>query len=307
MSQKKSVIELLDAHVSFLGQFVQTLKELYQITQQPFIAFTDDQRNQLRMSWISVYGISLSDIIDAIGQLPILSIVPDSEDSETFIKNRQLTQKAVALWLKQLIVNPTCSCELEDRATALSLEYTDSTYAIAIMWVFTLKLAELVYPHSQDLKTFFPSPEVLWGCCIVSANRGSTREAGLTGNPVIRSKTQFLKFTSSSIRHFEDFAICANEQKQLFAEQVGLLDHSEHLFDLLLAEAARLQWENDSIYGQDENFYEKFLALLRQLTNFIKNHDYFQNNYLLPDGKIFTTQRNLKIPKIYRSPKSKSL
>jgi hypothetical protein len=56
------------------------------------------------MSWISVYGIELSDIIDAIGQLPTLPILPDSDDSKAFIENQKLTQKAVALWLKQLIV-----------------------------------------------------------------------------------------------------------------------------------------------------------------------------------------------------------
>ncbi|BAU12281.1 hypothetical protein LEP3755_28100 [Leptolyngbya sp. NIES-3755] len=50
------------------------------------------------------------------------------------------------------------SFELEDRPTALALEYTDSTYPIAMMWLFTLKLAEFVYPHSQDLKSLFPSP-----------------------------------------------------------------------------------------------------------------------------------------------------
>ena len=161
MLQEKPVIELLNSYVSFLGKFLQALRDIHQKTQQPFIPFTDAQRNQLMMSWISVYGVQLADVIDTIRQLPILPILADSDDSEAFIKNQQFTQKAVALWLKQLIVDPTCSCELGDRPTALALEYTDSTYPIALMWLFTLKLAELVYPHSQDLKALFPSPVAL--------------------------------------------------------------------------------------------------------------------------------------------------
>jgi hypothetical protein len=304
MAYKKSTIDLLNSHVSFLGQLIDSLSNQIHPSEQSILWLNKTQIEQLSDSWSSVCEIQLVDIINVIEQLPILPIIPDTDDAGEYIECERLNHRALALWLRQMLLQPTFSCDLEDRSIALPVNHVDENFSIARMWIVWLRLAEIVYPYSKDLQLLFPSSYVLWGCCYLSAERFRCREHGLTGEPVIRTKTDILKFVTKSLQHMEDPSLYRTEQMQLTAQQIGLLDRSEHLADLLVNEAMRLQLERDDVYGKDQNLYEYSLRLMRFLINFAKKQDYFQDSYLLPNGDIFTTAKNVKPPKRYRHPKS---
>jgi hypothetical protein len=292
---------------------------------------------QLIQSYLSVSKLELSELIDALEELPIIPILPDTNNMKHFLKNRQSAYKAQAVWLKAILLDPSTTIiidsskkkfsiedmEIKDKAqnelpkfsTDLHFNFLQSGSHAAALSYTTLQLARKTFSWSNDLQALFPSAEVLWICCEFSESRLFCRESGITGKPVIRSKTRTLDYTTEFIEKFQNLELVI--QAKVTEDNYHIIEPSESIANILFSEASRLyNLDNSEINNYLEQcffdsgvrkdyleYYEDYWRFLRCLKNKIKNNSRFQWHYLLPDDQAFKTEQNNKIPKEFAPPR----
>lgn len=326
---RKSPTALIDHHVSVVGEIINSLLKNQENVNPGVSPINLEQQKKLLNSYIDLSNLELKDFIDALQELPILPILPDSDELKEFIDNKRNFHKAVAIWLRAMLLDApsnktsalevlssqeqienetlkftsisfssASSTEIPKFSSDLPLEYLDRGFLYAELLKVTLNLARAVYVNSNDLICLFPSAEALWICCEFSNSRLTQREAGITSKPTIRSKRITTSFATESI---ENLAYAELEkQKKVAQANLSEVDFSENIVDLLVFEAARLHTEDRNFF--DSGIYDKFLKAIRRFNNLIKNSADFQRSYFLPAGKIFTTGLHNKIPKEFAPP-----
>lgn len=339
MSNKElsnSPTSLIDAHVSIVGKIVDLLSKQHE--KQPnenWLSLNNQKQSELIGSWSSLLKsqsslskISFPALIGTLEELPIIHILPDTDNSKMFFDQQKQRCKAKATWLKAIFLDKSINIEdieqdidFQDEynqdlkftsikftssihnespkfSSDLPLEILDRTFLEACLSKIIFDLATATYPNSNDLKTLFPSVETLWICCEFSVNRLCLREKGITGAPVIRSKRQTNDYITESIKNFLDLEI--DQQKKVVNQNLTIIDRSEHLFDLLLNESVRLRKEDSSF---DDSCYERFFEFCRYFNNITRNDSVYQISYILPNDRVFNTKQNNKIPKDFAAPK----
>jgi hypothetical protein len=343
MSNKSSNAALINSHISILGEIIESLSQQYEKQKTNLLPFSSQQQEQLIKSWLALLKLKLPEMIDAIEELPIIPILPDSDNLKAYLEEWQLYNRAIAVWLRAMLLDkpidknklqinvnrtynpssegfkfisiellPYLPTELPKFSTELPLDLLDRSFAYAVLLQETLNLARKTYPWSHDLKTLFPSAEALWICCEFSVSRGSARERGLTGTPVIRSKRRTNDYITESIKNLKDLEL--DNQADVVKGNLTIVDRSEHIIDILFNHAARLYEGGDftkddgckfsSFYDEEySRVYEKYWQLWRYINNLTRNDSRYQKSYLLPNDQIFISGQNNKIPKDFAPAK----
>jgi hypothetical protein len=326
---KMSLSSKVDSHVSILGEIIDSLSHNHHdFPNKSQLPFNNQQQKVLIGSWRSLLGVELPELISVIEELPLIPILPDSENLRVLVAQHRQTSEAKTVWLRAMLLDRAADInsgreikDLENVASfedlkftstkfipsssnqpeffsSLPMEVLDRGFPLAVISKLVLDLARETYPRSHDLKILFPSAEVLWICCEFSLCRFTSRVTGITGKPVIRSKRQITNYNSEFAENFENSDM--DEQGKVAAANLTIIDQSEHLADPLFNEAARLRHQSTSY---NDVFYENFFRIFSRINNIVRNNSGYQVSYTLPDDRMFRTGQNNKIPRDFAAPK----
>lgn len=278
MYSSAEIARVIDSYVSLVGNSLNN-------PENPF-----PRGEEAKSRWLEQFAhirellqeVSLRQLIDAIGEFPVVPVVLDTTVDNIncvfqLYKNRP---QALSWLLKPLMLGEP----LLDNNPFEMWFY----YLVAQISKARFDLATETYIRSSLLQIYFPSAAVLWACCECSISRASLERSGLIGNPIILGKTDYFSHEAQTIRDYKNFEVKAKS---------GPPD-----FDVRLYLSALLDWEAYKIAAQkdegyfEEHYYRPFFRLLQRFNNFAKRKD-VQGIYLLPDEEIFVTGSHNKIPK----------
>lgn len=316
MNEKVLLVDLINNHISIVGEIKNAIYQknsgkIFKEYRLSWYSFSEPKQKRLAISKQLLGVPTLLDFINSLEQLPLIPILPENDIEKAFIESQKLAYKEVSNWLRKNL--------FEIYSLPWSIQTTGINEAYAAMSAVRLTLAKETYDWCPDLKTLFPSAEALWICCEFSISKFNCREQGLTGKPVIRSKSDVIGYISNLINNFyncDDLEI--NDVMQFVNQQLIDVDFSEHIFDLLILYAEELCKEEalfknkELLYGIPSKdlhdryckIYEIYWKNVRRYADDIKNNSSYQISYLKPDGQVFTTQKGAKIDRNYKPPKS---
>jgi hypothetical protein len=316
MSEKVLLVDLINNHISIVGEIRNAIHQRnfgkdFKEHRLSWYSFSEQEQKRLAISK-QLLGIpTLLDFINSLEQLPLIQILPENDIETAFIENQKLAYKEVASWLRKNLFKIS--------SLPWSIQTTGVNEAYAAMSAVRLTLAKETYDWCPDLKTLFPSAEALWICCEFSISKFNCRENGLTGKPIIRSKSEVIGCMSKVINNFYNCDDLEIDDVMQFANQQFIdVDFSEHIIDLLILYAEELCKEEalfkskELLYGisskdlhdRYRKIYEIYWKNIRGYADDIKNNSSYQISYLKPNGQVFTTQKGAKIPRSYKPPKS---
>lgn len=226
--------------------------------------------------------IGLQAYVLFLGELPLLPQIILSTDAEkrVWASSRWMYQGA-SLWLRNILLGQP----LSPKAYEGKLLYSEP---FAELLAATFRLTTAVYPRTflKELLEF-PSPAALWfHCCWVRSEK-SLESSGLTGYPALIGKREYS----------QKVAMTCSKLKLLSFEPDRVPTPTEAPELLLLTEAQALA-------KADYNFYldhlTPYLQVYQRTIKKTKNCKYLQYYYLLPDGSLFITGKDLKLPAKHR-------
>lgn len=159
-------------------------------------------------------------------------------------------------------------------------------------------LALEVWERSPDAQNFFISGDMLWFLAAFSELARGISESGLglqlglpfaNGDPLVRSKTEFLQGVAQENRDFE-YAFSPTKQGYRNPQKVPLTE----TFDCWLVEEAHRVAGEDGYF--DAKVFRPFCKQRKRLFSLMKRDKNAQLTYFLPDG-IHTTGQSRKLPK----------
>lgn len=251
--------------------------------------------------------LELPHFIDAIGEFPVIPEgleYPTGDAAYEFISYRKSANKDVVKWLRSYLLKGLPIPEVLSKITRweqsgwlpsqspsqglMSLMYR---YLAAFESIQTLSLAKETYFKSSVLSSLFPTPFALWACIECSQERLSLRMHGITSNPVILGKTDYLENTALAIHAYRNFEVkAADEETPAWICEVHW---SENLRTLLFTEAQKIAQKDEDFNKQ---YYTPYWRACRRNNNLLKRCDRMQSLYRLPDGSPFITRKYNQIP-----------
>lgn len=251
--------------------------------------------------------LELSEFIDAIGELCTLPEgleYPARDAAHEIILAGKSANQDIAKWLRFYLLRGKPIPEVISAATRwhqTGLEPPSEVmtlvnrYPFACEAIETLRLAKATYLKSPALSSLFPTPFALWACIQCSEERLLLRTRGITGNPVIFGKTDYLENNASGIKAYNGCEVKTSDQES--PAWIRETHWSEMLHSLLLIEAHEIARKDDDF---SKHHYTPYCRFRRKINNLLKRCDQMQAIYRLPDGSAFTTGKYNKIPKKHK-------
>ena len=228
----------------------------------------------------SNYGFNLRTYVLLLGELPLLPQILLTTDNErrVWLGARRAYQGA-SLWLRNILLGEP----LSPKAYKLNAPYLyDQPFAEFLAATFRLTTA--VYPRTLDLTLLnFSEPAALWFHCCWARSQISLENTGLTGRAALIGKQ----------KHFVQL-------NKLYSSLKSLSFEPEIQLDSLVTAELLLLTEAQAIAKADYGFYLDhllpYLQVLKRTSWKFKHCKYLQLYYLLPDGTLFITGKNKKLP-----------
>lgn len=221
----------------------------------------------------------LAQYIDLIAYLPELPPVQLTTKAELAIVRAEAESwKAISLWLRNLVLFEALSPEA----------YTgDALYQMPYAYWLRALLELIRAVHSQschpDIKAF-SAPSALWYHCICKWAERELEDSGLFGlSPTVIPKRENYKAISQ---------LCSSLDKHVW-EPDDCYTIDDYPEAIIFAEA-------QAIAKADKGFHyhalRPFLKEWRHTAKHVKHCKHLQDSRLMPDGSIFTTGKDRKLP-----------
>lgn len=215
-----------------------------------------------------------------LGALPLLPqiLLTTKNEQQIWVASRWMYSGA-SLWLRNILLGE----QLLPKAYESKQFLYSQTFADILAANF--RLATAVYPRTCSTALLeFPSPAALWFHCCWTRSEQSLANTGLTGRAVLIGKRE----------HYESsLKLCSNlESLSLELKSIPTADENPEL--LLLIEAQKIARANDNFYL---DHLLPYLRTFRRTAKKIKECKELQLYYLLPDGTIFVTGKDKKLPR----------
>jgi hypothetical protein len=221
----------------------------------------------------------LSEYIYQMAELPPqLPILLETVEQHDFVARHGAIWQDMSLWMRHLLLGEALAEEI----------YLTNTIALqprAELMAAEFKLAVGVHPRSaHPIICQFDSPAGLWFACQIQLSYGLLEHKGLLEPPRIIGKTERLNGT----RRFIDLL-----ENQKFADWEGERATSQSVQLILVTEAQDIA-KTDSNFAA--TYYNPFLRQFKRTVNAEKKNKQLQDLYLLPDGQLYQTRKNKKLP-----------
>lgn len=219
----------------------------------------------------------LQHYVYAIADLPPHPpVLFDSQGELALIQEKKEGWKAISLWLRNIVLYEPLSPDAYKGKAQYYQPYAE-------FWAAMGALTAQVYPKSANpLVREFSSPAKFWYHCISVRAKQELDDTGLTGEPFIAPKRENYKAVAE---------FCSLLEKHEWQPDDFTVD--ENLEGILLAEAQALA----EVYKQFHyHVFRPFLKEWRRIAKSIKYCKHLQDSCLLPDGSIFTTGKDRKLP-----------
>jgi hypothetical protein len=225
---------------------------------------------------------NLAKLIYAFRDLPSLPpILLDSDaEREVFAITKHKYQSA-SLWLRHILLGEALQREAYE-TSALAIQ------PFAEFLAANFRLAIAVYSRTTDPRFLcFGSPAEFWFCCVVVMSQRHLENTGLTGKPFRLGK-----------REAWDGAVKISSKLRCLEYQPDPLPtFDKDPLTVLIVEAQALA-------KLDRNFYKDhllpFIRTTRRSAKKNKELDNVQFYHLLPNGKLFVTGKNKKLPPLLK-------
>lgn len=221
----------------------------------------------------------LANYIYQLAELPPqLPFLLETQEQQAFLKNYRENWQGMSLWLRHLLLG-------EALAEEAYMTYTIHHLPRAELMAAEFRLAVGVHPRSvHPLIRSFESPAELWFYCQLQLSYGLLEHRGLFEPPIITGKTERLNGTRRFIDLLEAYKFTDWEEERAKSQSIHLI----------------LTTEAQDIAKVDSNFdftyYKPFLRQFKRMINAEKKNKQLQTSYLLPDGRIYRTEKNKKLP-----------
>jgi hypothetical protein len=148
----------------------------------------------------------------------------------------------------------------------------------------TFRLCVGVYLESKNSQIKgFSSPAAFWYRCCVILSQRHLEVSGLTGTPHIIGKRELRERQSQFLTHLQS-------HKLQFGITPTIEDYPE---ELLLIEAQELAKAKP---GFDEDYLLPYVRAMRRVNKKIDRSKYLQYFHILPNGTLFTTGKDVRVP-----------
>lgn len=223
--------------------------------------------------------IMLANYVYSIADLPDLPQVHLTTPAERAIVRAEANSwKAISLWLRNLLLFEALAPEA----------YTgDALYQMLNAYWLKALLELIRGVHSAsgnlDIKAF-STPSALWYHCICKQAERELEDTGLFGlPPVIIPKRENYKAISQ---------LCSSLEKRVWKPDdcYTIDDYPEAI---IFVEAQALAKADKGFHYR---VFRPFLKEWRHIAKSVKHCKHLQDSCLLPDGSIFTTAKDRKLP-----------
>lgn len=209
---------------------------------------------------------------------PQLPIMLESVEQQTFVDIHRANWRAMSLWLRHLLLGEM----LVEEAYLTEMLYQQPR---AELMAAEFRLAVGVHPRSaHPVICSFKSPAELWFSCQLQLSYGLLQHRGLLELPKITGKTERLNGTRRFVDLLENQKFTDWEEERATSQSAQLI---------LVTEAQEIA-KTDANFAS--TYYNSFLRQFKRSVNAEKNNKQLQAVYLLPDGQLYQTQKNKKLP-----------
>lgn len=205
-----------------------------------------------------------------------------TEPEKQFFELERFAFKAISLWLQHLLLGEA----LAEKAFLTDMKYyqPDAELAEALF-----RLAVGVHPRTANpVIRQFNSPADLWFYSMGQFSQAGLGMAGLTNKPALMGKRELYKDILKAISLLEDLSLPYQEEE---------LSKFRNLTRILILEAQEITRARSNLDFQ-KDYFRPFLRKLKGSVNKNKNCKALQLPYLLPDGRLFWTGKNSKLPQM---------
>ncbi len=219
----------------------------------------------------------LAQYVYRVAELPKLPpIVFESEVEKALVKKETDFYKALSLWLRNMVLGETLSPEAYKGIGRYYQPYAE-------LWKARLDLVIAVHRSASDLAIKnYSSPAALWYDWLLQQAQKGIEQNGLAGKALLALKRE-----------------CYNEVLEFCSLLVKQALQPEDLLDLTPVESC-IYSEAQALAKDDLRFRNQSLRPLvkvwRNTAKQIKHCKHLQGFYLLPDGLVFMTGKNHKLP-----------
>jgi len=224
----------------------------------------------------------LANYVYWLGELPQnLPITLDAENEQHVFQGLRFCYQSLSLWLRHFLLGEA----LAEEAFLTDMQYYQPA---AELLVAEFRLATGVHPRSANpLIRRFDSPACLWFCCHVDMSQRLLADTGITNLPKLEGKQAAVGRLIKAVNLLENLHLpYQGETKSLRTK--------------LVVEAQEIA-KTDANFQLD--YFSPYLRVLKRSINKDKNCESLQNIYLQPDGQLYQTQKNKKLPPRQRNVK----
>lgn len=220
-------------------------------------------------------------------------ILFESYNEKKLIKTYKNFYKGLSVWLEHLAAKKRLSLELVS---------TNWRYFEPHAQIHNAQLNLATGVHSRSiLYDYFESPVHVWGSLIYIECKDILNSSGLFGKPLIDGKVETIAHNLERHRRFDERKITA----------IPLLNHHE------AGKSSTYSWDESpqdyltvlasDIAQQDPDFDRDYWVSYKKTVSKwerkIRDCEWLQAGYLLPNGDLFITEKGKTIPKQFKSQK----
>jgi hypothetical protein len=246
--------------------------------------------------------LNIETAVKLVGQLPNLllkDIAFDNPNQEKVVKTYKYFYQGLELWLEHFVLHKS----LVPEAFLTDWKHFQ---AHAQLDTALLHLATGLHPRNPWLQEVYSEengPTLLWFHAIGSKCENTFKESGLLGKPCLVGKDDFHKNNLTLLDRLSEHSIRVYLPEQIvntpITDEVQFTDCPVTYLAVLASHLAGYDEDFDKDYWQP---YEK---VTRRCTRKIRSNPKLQGGVLLPNGELFLTDHNKKIPAAVRKPKGK--
>lgn len=249
--------------------------------------------------------LSLDQVIDAIGELPILPVGLEFSARDvvhSIISKRQERYKHITPWIRAWILDEQQYIRDLERFirkdfTVRGVSSLDRAFPFAMESFAQLRLACAVCKEVASVREFFGSGLLLWACVEASQSRLELTVRGVTSEPIIFGKSKMNKLSTEALRIYEHRELELAPLEDL-PEWMQELPYSEILrYCVLEYHAACIAKVNKAF---ESTHWLPHLEILNGLSQLVKNEPAYQAEHRISETETFITGKHKKIPAKYK-------
>lgn len=205
-------------------------------------------------------------------------ILLTTSNEKQIFQGAKFRYKALSLWLRHLLLGEA----LADLAIDTDMKHYQP---IAEFVAAQFTLAVGVHPRSANPAIReFDSPASLWFASQWIMSEQCLEDSGLTGTPRLEGKREGLIDSRKAIKNLEDLRIPYRQGTDL-----------NFLTGILLVEAHELA---EAYPDFESDYFKPFMRVMKRTTKKIERSKHLQSVCLLPNGQLFWTGKDSKLPKL---------